>query len=107
MFYVENENLRVSDEFCPTEENALDLSIQKWEFILNYLETESVIIYGGNSTTCALCIMHSRCLGCPVKNAGHYGCSNTPWASYSHAWDVEEAKVYAQQEIDFLKGKIR
>ena len=104
MFYVTDESLRVSKEFCPTEENALDLSIQKWEFILNYLETEGVIIRNGDSFTCALCMMASNCVECPVKDASYYGCEGTPWEFYIRACDIEEAKVYAQQEIDFLKG---
>jgi len=104
MFRVVDGVLRPIPEFLPTIRNALDLSIAKWEFILNYLETTGILLYDGGNGTCGLCCAYDYCHYCPIEQAGHKGCINTPYVDYLYAETLEEHIAAAKAEIEFLKG---
>ena len=89
-------------------EEALEFSIDKWEFIR---DNASDIITDGGTSTCGLCSMFARlaCDGCPVKvYTGHSACQATPYYLATEALFRGSAMAgeYAQKEVDFLK-KVR
>ena len=104
MFIVSNGRLQTTHEFLPTPENALDLSIAKWEFILNYLETVGIPLQDGANETCGLCCAYYICVSCLVRHAGYKGCMDTPYEDYLDAETLEEHITAAKAEITFLKG---
>ena len=103
MFKVKNGTLGITDEFKPTIRNALDLSIAKWEFILEHLKTWGVIIHDGGTATCGLCFTF-RCTMCPISVVRDSGCDDTPHADYLSAETLEEHIAAAKAELEFLKG---
>ena len=85
---------------------ALELSIQKWEFILSEVENNNSVKEDGGDETCALCYRKDlpgwqHCTSkCPVgKGTGSYGCNNTPYKNV----DFEVTKTIIA-EVDFLKS---
>jgi len=100
----------------PTDpKEALKLSIEKWQFLVDNIPTLGWIEDGG-IITCACCRRTIAIAGndildcdlCPIgtykKEQGedHYGCMGTPYARYQ-GFLVEDPKWQAQDELDFLK----
>ena len=81
---------------------ALELSILKWETIVNYLRINEDKVIDNDCDTCALCTLYmedyiDRCLRCPVAlMVGRDGCYGTPWRGLA---DLDDA----QAELEFLK----
>ncbi len=76
---------------------ALELSILKWETIVNYLKINKDEVIYNDSDTCALCTLYVGCLRCPVALAvREEGCYGTPWKELANLYD-------AQAELGFLK----
>jgi len=92
-------------------EDPLDLSIEKWEDIVNHLKSirrasdfdESLEAQGDN---CALCEVHEGCRSCPVcKRTGRENCSGTPYWEFRLAWrryDLRAMRIAAERELEFL-----
>lgn len=82
-------------------EDPLDLSIQKWQDIVDGKGEEQ------GWKNCALCQVYS-CEGCPIAEAGYVFCHGTPYETYCDARDrgatEAELKEIAKREIDFLKS---
>ena len=95
---------RVSD--WPKDETALELSIQKWEFIVECIKSGQAVKSDGSSNgTCALCADFSMlgCNGCPVKEAiGNSGCIDTPYNDWYPPHPI--SLDIAEAELEFLKG---
>jgi len=92
-----------------TEENALNLAIEKWEFILAQHKNGVPEISGVGSYSCALCRLYNYgpfyCDGCPIAcKTGRIFCDNTPYSNYLKAETLEGRIKYAEEEIVFLKG---
>ena len=105
-FTVEDGRLTVDWPITGHEEDPLELSIQKWQVIVNaYDAGEPDYIRDGGIYTCALCATyrHSGCDGCPVMEAtGFDYCGGSPYARYVDAeYDCIAA---AKLELEFLKG---
>lgn len=97
-------------------EDALELSIEKWEDIVEHLsmiddikEYDKALEDGGDN--CALCCLFrdrvNVCVGCPVSAAGGYKCNDTPYTKFDKAereYDCGEMLKYALEELEFLKG---
>lgn len=96
---------------------ALEGSIDKWQKIVDYLETRQRFtrsIYGvmgeleQKGRNCPLCILIQRtdCNGCPVQiSTGRRGCNETPYYAFTAAVDNQNLaamKVQAKAELDFL-----
>lgn len=91
---------------------ALDLSIEKWDFI-----SEVIVLSGnppsdGGTGTCALCKLHFgpiSCGACPVAQDGHTKCSGTPYEQYANSLSWPSTCIIAAgREAEYLrdlKGK--
>ena len=103
--------------FVGTEEEALEFSIQKWEFLLEqYKKRKYSYIYNGGASTCALCSLYMNrkskgidCKKCQVyKKTGDEGCMYTPYEDYKQfgrAVCEWKAKVECcKKEIEFLQS---
>ena len=79
---------------------AFELSIEKWEAIVNHLEeSNSKSIDSQGFETCALCELYFEfcCSGCPIsENTGMEGCEGTP---QEHEPTLGQAKL----ELLYLK----
>jgi hypothetical protein len=92
--------------------DPLDVSIQKWQDIVNNNGFDKDNEDGQHSDNCALChtYMPKHCDGCPVsKKKGAY-CSDTPyydWAGCGNGRLFEhpesDSLKYARKELAFLK----
>lgn len=98
-------------ETWPTERPAaLELAIEKWQFIVTYLEQNPEhTVHCGNGRTCALChqINFARgCTGCIVaQTMGEAGCVGTPWEDFAGMTDDADSQIEAaREELEFLKG---
>lgn len=81
--------------------HALRLSIAKWEFIVKRKRAGKEIKGDGLGATCALCMYHFKCKGCPVmEETGKSQCIDTPFTYWGDAKSLETAKA----ELDFLKS---
>jgi len=89
---------------------ALRESIAKWEARASGADESSAI-----PETCPLCVLFnneqtpeaSLCHGCPVFEAGHRWCEDTPYEDYTIARATKvasERRAAAQREVDFLKS---
>lgn len=97
---------------CKNEINATKLSIEKWKFVLAYLESNKNTreLDLPSSTTCGLCsysgaVKSARCKKCPVfKKTGMYSCYGTPYyeipISLMPGYSLHIKAV--RNEIDFL-----
>lgn len=90
-------------------EKALRGSISKWQKIVKGTGVDL------GSENCPLCMKFMDhdvfdCGGCPVARAGHEACDDTPYQLFSDLVDygkfaiTNEAKIAAQDEVDFLKS---
>lgn len=78
-----------------TDEDALELSILKWDLI------EAGLAYNEVSDNCALCLTHPECKNCPVReDTGWDSCSETPYQEYTWNHSSENARA----EADYLRG---
>lgn len=100
-------------------EDALELSIHKWNIIVEYIRRKGCYIYDGGTMTCYLCkwALHKArstsigdiavCSLCPVgKHVGYQGCYLTPYWKYSRsvAYHLDESLGAAVEELIFLEG---
>lgn len=80
-------------------EDALELSIEKWQDIVdgkgkNY-----------DSLNCALCESIPTCKLCIIfKKTGESDCEETPYEKYDEAHTTKQRKKYALEELEFLKS---
>ena len=85
-------------------ENPLELSIEKWQDIVDKKGTEDSYL------NCALCEIYNKglylCPGCPVATkTGSQFCVGTPYADYEKAQIHHKTrKQIAIQELEFLKS---
>ena len=94
----------ISDVLGATDGDLLDLSIQKWQYIANYIEEHKIRLEESGAGTCALCMKYVECTDCPVcETTGKGGCYDTPYFGFVRANDWEEALLYALQEVKFLQ----
>ena len=101
-----------------TDEEALTLSVEKWEFIVAALSAEGsggdLLDNGGR--TCGLCMHYGTsyydgrvdCAGCPVAvYTNDEFCKGTPYHDYSDAIDTDDNEGAlldaATREVAFLK----
>lgn len=97
-----------------SDEELLELSIQKWEAVVEYTEKnpldqqeDPTKLLGMGPSTCALCQRYwyenyeDKCTGCIVyKTTEVRWCDGTPAEWYFYSESLENAK----KEIEFLKG---
>lgn len=91
---------------------ALELSIEKWQFIVDCLQEGKKVEVDGGPSTCALCTAFREqsvdCFGCPVQEKTKWtGCKRTPyekWEGLKFSATLEDREFYARQELEFLKG---
>lgn len=89
------------------DDDPLEASIEKWKFIVNLVDDNGC-------STCALCQAYhidqkgfKQCNGCPVAQAGHAICENTPYQLYynkRYRKNREELLEAARDEVKFLEG---
>lgn len=87
---------------------ALDLSIEKWEFITQVALAD---VEDGGSDSCPLCRRFTYpsgpghyCMDCPIgQHTGKVGCQETPYTDYCRANTDNEALAAAKAEVAFLK----
>ena len=89
----------------PKGESALELSIQKWEFIVDSVKAGLTVKGDGAELTCALCadffLLH--CVGCVVgESTGRELCKGTPYDDWRPFYPIH--LDLAQAELEFLKG---
>ena len=86
-----------------TEKQALDWSVEKWKFIVMWLEKHpGKFLYDGGPCTCALCIFWRDCTRCTIgRNTVRKSCHETPYSQYRSWYNYLSA---ARQELEFLKG---
>jgi len=96
-------------------EDPLDLSIEKWEDVVDHLnkiqtkeEFDSRLEEGHKN--CALCEVYNidGCLGCPVRRVtGAEGCLFTPWTDWvvaKEAGSLQDMREVAIKELLFLRS---
>jgi len=90
-----------------TIDEALDVAIQKWQFIVDHPGT----YYEGSSDTCGLCMLYpNSCWQCPISFfTGKPDCSNTPYYEYRKTaaavpFDAERSTALAKAFVDLLTG---
>lgn len=91
---------------------GLDLSIKKWEFLVEALQHRVSIcsnqtISDGGSMTCALCELYlpRHCEECPIKlHTGERFCQGTPFTKYVRSGTVVRQLQHAEEEVAFLKA---
>lgn len=114
-FILFNEQVLVGPDWVAPEdeEEAINLSVNKWQFVVESLESSTSLVNDGGWTTCALCQIydrgnHERCYGCPVvERTGLPGCENTPYREYREALkrgDRTAALDAARREVEFLQS---
>ena len=101
-----------------TDEEALTLSVEKWEFIVAALSAEGSggDLLDNGPNTCGLCMRHGTvccvgrpyCENCPIGiYTGDNYCGGTPYPDYSDAIDTDDNKgallAAATREVAFLK----
>ena len=107
IFMLEDGHIRIKDYKAFTNGDPLEISIMKWEFIVEQLNGGSKICDSGylHAKTCRLCVEHlsrdeGKCLKCPVyKKTGRTTCMGSPFPTFMSFDTVENA----QKEVDFLK----
>lgn len=109
-FCVDHGYLEYGGPYPDNVQEALDISIAKWEFLVENP------VWDGADGTCGLCMLFLRlgdlgdpphCEGCPIANAGYVGCRGTAYETYLNA-DIcgtkDEMIAAAKQQVDFLKS---
>jgi hypothetical protein len=116
-------NLRMSTDVPIEVEGMSDaelgaLSVQKWMSVeavliargeallpwsIPHKHGDLVALEDGNIHTCALCMGHPGCDGCPVYlETGRMFCRKTPYVDYYHSCTLHDAIRAARDEINFL-----
>lgn len=109
LFGVEGWTLAYYGNMPNSKAEALELSIRKWQVLLELAEGGRKIDDGATET-CGLCQWHfvfgiKWCEDCPVQiKTGRPGCNGTPYVDYHNADGPEEAADAARLEIEFLEG---
>lgn len=96
------------------DDDPLEASIRKWETIVNACRKGYTINDGGPGT-CPLCVEYiendygegRECEGCPIEEAGHQYCQDTPYDDYFRARKFENligCLNAAKREVEFLKN---
>lgn len=101
-FKVVDNRLFYSGSWPKNDEEALAISIRKWEIL-----SENPDIEPRHTTTCGFCMLYwcSGCRECPVyKHTGKIECEDTPYVYFDDAITFEEKREYALDELEFLKG---
>ena len=84
-----------------TDAKALELSIRKWQFIVDNFPAA---YWDSGDDTCALChlyLFNAKCVGCPVQYATkESSCYCTPYDEWREVPSLESA----QNELKFLKS---
>jgi len=77
-----------------TYEEAKEKSITKWSLILNGYSPDDDI------ETCGFCNLYIDldCEGCPIAEAGHQYCEDTPFIP----WVATKSREDAQKELSFI-----
>lgn len=98
---------------------ALELSIVKWESVVQYhqspagraLAAQAVWLEDDGPMTCGLCMLYydEQCVGCPIaRRTGHALCLGTPYQKYVHARTLARSNEtllrHAKAELAFLKS---
>ena len=104
-------------------EDALELSIEKWEGKVDILKSDEIpVLYG--TQDCALCLEYlgthkdGYCINCPVYNlTKQIGCQGTPYETYIEILNahkeyeeldedeaIEQLLIHAKQEVEMLKS---
>ena len=97
------------DVSSSTTIEALEKSIEKWEFIKRWTEMHPAApLDDGTADSCALCRRFKMCKDCPVAiRIGEKWCKRTPYYAYSR-WDEYEKRLKdASDEVAFLKTLLR
>jgi len=88
-----------------TNEQLLEKSIEKWQFIVDHMKEHSKIV-GPNDNgcvTCACCMKYfwkDDCKGCPIYEfTGWRHCEFTPYGEYLTNRTIQNAR----KELNFLK----
>lgn len=99
-----------------TKEQTIQLSIEKWEDIVNHQGIDD----GGND--CALCHQYILCLKCPIHElAGKFDCRDTPYQKWikhqinehpdlifkSKKIKCKVCEKLAKEELEFLKSLLQ
>ena len=97
-----------------TEENALEMSIAKWEAVIGFYEGHSdEVLDCGGRFTCAFCLVYNQklgkcCVDCLIAEVmGWDFCYETPYDSYVEAMDADNpwaAHQAAIEELAFLRS---
>jgi hypothetical protein len=106
MFRIIDSTLEYFGPEPRTAIEAIELSIEKWEFI-----AENGPVQCGGTSTCGLCMLFidDECKDCPVTKRGKSYCRNTPYQRYELEMertrpDQDEAIRAAEEEIEFLES---
>ncbi len=89
---------------------ALKLSIHKWDTIRDYLKIGYRVHGSTDSSTCALCMMFNNgnadavtnCAGCPVKaKTGYSYCRDSPFMEFCKdpTWENAEAELHFLESL--------
>jgi hypothetical protein len=107
-FFINDENrLKFTGNFATNRQRALENSIKKWRFIVNYIEAGGYPPHDGGLKTCNLCALYFEkdCEGCPVNFVDdHVGCDDTPYMQYNDLSPRKEALTAAKEELAFLES---
>ena len=102
-----------------TKMNALQLSISKWEFIVEWLKKGRQLMNDGGHETCGLCLLYAHpkekygpdeiCQGCPVRAyTGKPFCAGTPYSNMDLNMDPDALAPknvdVATAELNFLRA---
>ena len=105
-FFVQESAVRTKEPLRPeSAEEALEMSIVKWQTIVEYMKKHNSIPLCGKGETCSLCQTAVSCRGCPVYEKTEVKqCLGTPYDDWTGASDFEAALAAAEAELEFLKG---
>lgn len=111
-FIIEDDKVKVVGRFPKrmSKKQALALSIEKWEMMVEYLEKHPATshVWTDGAETCALCWKYldgDLCYGCPVaEKTGFSGCESSPYYEYWEAHNNKDSLKYAKKELAFLKS---
>ena len=93
-----------------TTGDYIRLSIEKWEAIVIAIEQRNLYVNNNSNVTCALCLVHSTCMYCPVATyTDRYACQGTSYYDYveCNRTNTDLAISYAKQMVTELKEVLR
>ena len=97
-----------------TTKHAWEVTFKKWETIREACHRSELAADGG-VMTCGLCALYyyghsEECEFCPIKEAGHPGCSGMPYEDCRKAvkiGKIKNALLAAERESAFLREVYR